>query len=142
MGKQATLRIAADLENLTSIRRFIEEAATALGVAPAAIPDLVLATDEAITNIIVHGYQGQQGPIKIEVERDGDRVAIRLHDQAHPFDPTTFQPPDMTLPLEQRPIGGMGIYLIRQSVDELTYRVLPQGGNELTLAKTGIGGQE
>jgi anti-sigma regulatory factor (Ser/Thr protein kinase) len=54
---------------------------------------------------------------------------------APPFDPTRVPDPDLTLPLEERPLGGLGIYLIRQSVDKMVYRAVPEGGNELTLVK-------
>ena len=133
-----SLHVAAELKNLARIRRFVEKAATALGVDPADIPDLLLAVDEAATNIIVHGYQGQEGPIEIEVERQGDALLIRLRDAAAPFDPTAIPPPDLSLPLEERPIGGMGIYLIHRCMDQVSHSCPPQGGNELILIKKGV----
>lgn len=138
---KSSLHIAADLNNLAVIRDFVQETATALGADPAAIPDVLLAVDEAATNIIVYGYQGQSGTIEIEMNRMMDSLVICLRDQAIPFDPTVIPPPDLTLPLEQRPVGGLGIYLIRQLMDEVTHRIMPQGGNELVLIKRGIGGQ-
>lgn len=138
MNTRSSLRTTAELNNLAEIRRFVEETASALGVAPAVIPGVILAVDEAVTNIIVHGYQGQGGAVEIEVSREGDALVIRLRDEAAPFDPTSVPPPDLTLPLEQRTPGGLGIHLIRQIMDEITHRVTPQGGNELTLVKRGI----
>ncbi|MBM3133927.1 MAG: ATP-binding protein [Chloroflexi bacterium] len=135
MNTKSSLRLTAELKNLAAIRRFIEETATALGIEPAVIPDLLLAVDEAATNIIVHGYQGQQGPIEIEVECQGDALVIRLRDEAAPFDPTAIPPPDLSLPLEQRSPGGVGIYLMRQCVEQVTHSCTPQGGNELILVK-------
>jgi serine/threonine-protein kinase RsbW len=111
----------------------------ALGVDAATIPDVVLAVDEAATNIILHGYQGQEGIIEIEVEQEGDALVVRLRDEAVPFDPTSVPLPDLTVPLEQRAPGGLGIYLIRQVMDEVAYRITSQGGNELTLVKRGVG---
>jgi serine/threonine-protein kinase RsbW len=131
----SSLCIAAELNNLAEIRRFVQETATALGVEPAVIPNVVLAVDEAASNIVIYGYQGQGGIIEIEVSRDGDALVIRLRDEATPFDPTSVPPPDLILPLQQRPVGGLGIHLIRQIMDEMTYRITPQGGNELTLLK-------
>lgn len=135
---KSSLNIAADLNNLAMIRDFVQETATALGADPAAIPDVLLAVDEAATNIIVYGYQGQSGTIEIEMNRMRDSLVVCLRDQAIPFDPTVIPPPDLTLPLEERPVGGLGIYLIRQLMDEVTHRIMPQGGNELTLVKRGI----
>jgi serine/threonine-protein kinase RsbW len=96
---------------------------------------MLLAVDEAATNIIVHGYRGQPGAIEIDVEKQDSSLAVSLRDQAPPFDPTSVPVPDLSLPLDQRPFGGMGVHLIRQSMDEVIYRVPPQGGNELILVR-------
>jgi serine/threonine-protein kinase RsbW len=130
-----TLRISAELDNLALIRHFVEERATALGAASSAIQDLLLAVNEATTNIMMHGYQGQPGVIEIEIRRRGNSLIIRLRDEAPPFDPIIVPPPDLSLPLEKRPLGGLGVYLIRQLMDDVTHRVTPQGGNELILVK-------
>lgn len=133
--KPYCLTIAAELENLAVIRCFVQESAAALGVPPATIRDLVLATDEAATNIVVHGYGGQGGTIEIEIEREAGALIIYLRDTARPFDPNQIKAPDLTLPLEERTPGGLGVFLIRQIVDELRHRSRPGGGNELTLVK-------
>jgi serine/threonine-protein kinase RsbW len=138
MNVASTLRIPAKVKNLRAIRRFVEERATALGVAPDALYDVILAVDEATTNIMVHGYRGQPGLIEVQVEREGDSLVVRLRDRATPFDPHDVPPPDLSLPLEERPIGGMGIYMMKQLVDQVTHLVPPQGGNELSLIKKGI----
>jgi serine/threonine-protein kinase RsbW len=139
MKTNTSLQIAAELRNLAEIRCFVQETVLALGADPAVIPNLILAVDEAVSNIIAHGYQGQGGTVEIEVSRERDALLIRLRDEAAPFDPTSVPPPDLTVPLEQRAAGGLGIHLIRQIMDEMTHRVTPQGGNELTLVKRGIG---
>lgn len=131
----ADLLVAAQVENLAQIRRFVREEAEALGALEEAICDLELAVDEAACNIVCHGYEGRRGTIQVEVKRDGDKLIVRLCDEAPLFDPTRYPPPDVTLPLEQRPLGGLGIFLIRQAVDEMLYRTTPEGGNELTLIK-------
>jgi serine/threonine-protein kinase RsbW len=131
----ADLFVAAEVGNLADIRRFVREEAAALGAGEEAICDLELAVDEAACNIICHGYQDLGGTIQVGVKRDGDSLIVCLHDEAPPFDPTRYPAPDVTLPLEQRPLGGLGIFLIRQAVDDMVYRVPPEGGNELTLIK-------
>jgi anti-sigma regulatory factor (Ser/Thr protein kinase) len=135
---KSSLRMAAELDNLAEIRHFVQKTATTFGVDPDIISDVLLAVDEAVTNVLVHGYQGQPGMIELELRRRGDSLVVCLRDQAIPFDPTTVPPPDLTLPLEQRPFGGMGIYLMRQLMDEMTHRITRQGGNELTLVKKGV----
>lgn len=138
MNVASTLRIPAERVNLREIRRFVREAATALGANPDAVSDLVLAVDEAAANIIVHGYQGEAGIIEIEIEQKGDALLVCLRDQAAPFDPNDVPLPDPTLPLEERPFGGFGVYMMRQLVDQVIHHVPPQGGNKLTLVKKGI----
>jgi serine/threonine-protein kinase RsbW len=138
MNIESALRVPAELGNLGAIRNFIAERGTALGADLDALDDVILAVDEAVTNVIVHGYQGQAGMIEIETKREGETLVVRLHDQATSFDPRSAPPPDLSLPLEKRPLGGLGIYMIKQLVDRVIHRVPPQGGNELTLVKNGI----
>jgi serine/threonine-protein kinase RsbW len=125
----------AELPNLAVIRRFVEETAMALQVDRDAIDDMIQAVDESATNIIVHGYRGRTGNIEIEVTREGYMLVVRLRDQAPLFDPTRAPPPDLTLPLERRRVGGVGIHLTRQFTDSMTYHTTSEGGNELTLRK-------
>jgi serine/threonine-protein kinase RsbW len=132
-----SIRIEANLSNLAHIRQYLQEKAEALRVDTAIIPDILLATTEAATNIIVHGYQEKEGTIDIEVTKDRDSLVIRLRDQAPLFDPTNVPSPDVSLPLENRPPGGMGILLTKDAMDEVTYQVTPNGENELTLVKSG-----
>jgi serine/threonine-protein kinase RsbW len=138
MNTKSSLRIAAEVKNLSEIRCFVQETASALGLDPATVPKVILAVDEAVSNIIVHGYQRQEGIVEIEVSQERDALVIRIRDEAPPFDPTIVPAPDVTLPLEKRIPGGLGIHLIRKIMDEMAHRVIPQGGNELTLVKRGI----
>ena len=135
---QSTFQIDADLKQLAVMRRLIEERAVAMNIGPDPIHDILLAVNEAVTNIIVHGYQNQAGIIEIEIKREGDSLIIQLRDEAPVFDPTTLPPPDITLPLECRPSGGLGVYMTRELMDEVSHRVTPQGGNELTLVKNHV----
>jgi serine/threonine-protein kinase RsbW len=137
MKADCALRISAKLENLSEVRRFVWETALSLGVDSVTLQDMLLAVDEAVTNIIMHGYRGREGHIDVEVGHTAGALVVRLRDEAAPFDPTRVSPPDLTLPLEQRAVGGMGIYLIRQVVDEVSHCITTQGGNELTLVKKG-----
>jgi serine/threonine-protein kinase RsbW len=133
-----TLSIPAKLKNLAEIRQFVDRTATELGVDEGIVDDMVLAVDEAATNIILHGYELGEGLIEIEMRRDGDALEIALRDGGAPFDPTCVPAPDLDLPLEIRAPGGLGIHLMRQVVDEVNYCTTPQGRNELTLVKRGL----
>jgi glutamate/tyrosine decarboxylase-like PLP-dependent enzyme/anti-sigma regulatory factor (Ser/Thr protein kinase) len=131
-------RVMAKLENLADIRRFVRERGAILDVDQATISDMVLAVDEAATNVITHGYQDQEGIIEIEVRREGDSLIVHLRDENTPFDPTIVSPMDLALPPEERTMDGMGISLIRRRTDEISHRITLQRGNELTLVKRGL----
>ncbi len=135
MDSEFLLHIAAELNNLAVIRRFIQEKAEALQVDSDTISDVALAVDEVVNNIIVHGYHNQGGMIEVVVMRRQDRLVVSLRDQAPVFDPTALPAPDINLPLEKRPLGGMGVYLVMELMDKVSYRVPDHGGNELTLEK-------
>lgn len=133
--RRALRLAAAELTDLAGIRGFLEAAATDLGADGPTVRDLVIATNEAIANIIRHGYRGAPGPIEVTVEREADSIVVHLRDQAPVFDPTTYLAPDLTVPLEKRRAGGLGVYLTRTSVDQVSHLALRRSGNELTLVK-------
>jgi serine/threonine-protein kinase RsbW len=130
--------MTAGLDDLVEIRRFVEGAAARGSVDPVAVTDMELALNEAATNIIEHGYQGAAGILQVEVALDGDALIVRLRDQAPAFDPALAPVPDVTLPLDRRPPGGMGVHMMRQLTDELSYRTRTDGWNELVLVKRGV----
>jgi serine/threonine-protein kinase RsbW len=138
MSNVVSLRVEADVAQLATIRAFVEQHARALGIDAFDIYDLILAVNEVATNIVVHGYRGRSGVIEIELRQLGDAIEIRLRDQAPPFDPTRVPTPDLTLPLQKRPLGGMGVHVTRELMDVVHYRETPDGGNELTLVKRAI----
>jgi len=138
MTTGATLAFSAELKNLAAIRQFGQETAATLQADPNALHDVILAVDEMAANVMVHGYQGGPGTVEVEVRPEGSALVVCLRDHAPPFDPTLHPMPDVTLPLDERPVGGLGVYLTRMLMDEVTYRVTPQSGNELTLVKKAI----
>lgn len=129
-----TLTVPADVARLAEVRSFLRDAARSR-LPARLVEDLVCAVDEAVTNVIVHGYGGATGPVEIEVGGDTGTLEVRIADRAAPFDPTQAPEPDLTLPLERRPLGGMGVHLMREFADELRYAPRRGGGNEVTLVK-------
>jgi serine/threonine-protein kinase RsbW len=127
--------VEADLENLKAVRSFIERAGGDLGVDETTLGDLCLVVDEAVTNIIVHGYQGGEGRIDLSVLQEGQDLVIRIVDDAPAFEAGDVEAPHLEQGLSQRKFGGMGVYLIRRMTDEATFTPLPGGGNELRLLK-------
>ena len=100
--------------------------------------ELMMALDEAITNIVLHGYSGKDGDIKIVIARKNEYVTVELVDSGRVFDPTTFPEPDLNVPIEERKIGGMGVLLIRKFTDGMEY-YHSNGINHFILTKkTGV----
>jgi serine/threonine-protein kinase RsbW len=137
--KSLTLRYsAATVRDLNDVREFLESAVQNLGGDEDIAGDLVLALNEAITNTLLHGYDERPGPVEVCVEAEGDDIRVHLIDNAPPFDPTAVPPPDIHLPLEDRPLGGLGVHMMRQLSDELIYQLTDSGKNQLTFVKRGV----
>jgi serine/threonine-protein kinase RsbW len=101
-----------------------------------------VAVDEACSNIIEHAYGGE-GPedaqdsatITCTCRAKQDRLMIELRDHGRPFDPSTVPPPDLQADLSERHAGGLGVYFIRQLMDDVQFESSPAKGNTLTLTK-------
>ena len=117
----------ATLDSLGSIRKFISDSGRTLGLDSGKTYKLSLAVDEIATNIINHGYTEsgiKNGRIDITVSSDDKVFSVTLEDTAVPFNPLESKIPDeaaLSIPLEQRTIGGLGIMLARENVDEFRY---------------------
>jgi anti-sigma regulatory factor (Ser/Thr protein kinase) len=83
-----------------------------------------LVLDEIVVNVIRHGFDDDRDhEIRVTLAIDAeDALSIRVEDEGRPFNPLDRPPPDLTVPVEERPIGGLGIFITRQTVDEMTYR--------------------
>jgi serine/threonine-protein kinase RsbW len=123
----------AALRCLAEVRAFVRAGADAAGAEADRRDDLVQAVDELMTNVIEHGYGGREGPVEVELEDAPSAIVVHIRDAAPPFDPTAFPTPRLDLPLDERPFGGMGVYLARTLTDRMRHRILPDGGNEVTL---------
>lgn len=134
MDAPVILTIASDIAEIPGVSAKLEELMEAYGFFPEAILDTQLAVEEAITNIIVHGYQRPDGEIQVICQRMSDAIEIRIVDSAMPFDPLSLPQPDLDSTVSERRIGGLGIYLIRQVMDGFLYRY-EDGKNNLILIK-------
>jgi len=132
------LAVKASLENLQKVRQYIDHAGKSLGVSESALGDLRLVVDEAVTNVIIHGYGEHEGVVELHMEGEGDAVIIRIRDRAKSFDANQVNAPQLDTALKDRPFGGMGIFLIRKMTDEAEFLQLPGGGNEIRLVKRGV----
>jgi anti-sigma regulatory factor (Ser/Thr protein kinase) len=97
--------------------------------------NLNLVLEEALSNVIFYAFTDEkEHDIKIDMTLYGKDLTIRITDSGIPFDPTTRQEPDITLPAEERPIGGLGILLILKMMDKVEYARI-KNQNVLTLTK-------
>jgi len=134
MDSPVTLKIHSDITEIPGVSARLEELMEASGFAPEAILDTQLAVEEAITNIIGHGYKRPDGEIQVICSGMSDAIEIRIVDSAPPFDPLSLPEPDLSSTVSERRIGGLGIYLIRRVMDGFLYRY-EDGKNILTLIK-------
>lgn len=121
------LSLPAVLDSLAALRSYAREAAAGAGIDADRSYQLQLAVDEIATNIISYGYKdtGPRAEISICGEVRDDTLVITLEDRAPAFDPRTMRMPnaeELTKPLEERTIGGLGIFLAIQGVDRFDYR--------------------
>ena len=135
-----SLAIKADLDNLGKVRDFIEAGVQAYGLTSERGGELLLAVDEAVSNIIMHGFKTVTGDIEIEIApdpaQDTAALLVRIRDNAPLFDPTKGFDPHLEIsPLERDAPGGFGVYLINHLVDKIAYCVTDDGRNELTVLK-------
>lgn len=111
---------SAELERLTQLLAPFLEAHT---LPEPAVYTVELALEEMITNIIKYGYDdAAEHAISVRIEIRPSNLQITLQDDGHEFNPLTVPQPNITAPMEQRCIGGMGIYLVRQMLSGITYQ--------------------
>ena len=127
---------AAYLESLNEFREFLKEHCAHLpGVTEEILYDVQLAVDEACTNIISHGYADlDPGSIILDLETDPKKLTITLTDFGHSFEPSNAPMPDVNAPIEERELGGFGLFFIQQSMDNMDYQVT-EDGNKMILTK-------
>ena len=125
----------ASLDQLHLMLEWIQTRFRDAGFDEQTLKKVELASEEAIANIILHGYQDRIGQITVEVKRQGDALVLTFRDQAPPFNPLEHNSGfDPDIPLEEREIGGLGIFLMRQYMDDIEYK-REGSANVLTLIK-------
>lgn len=124
-----------DIETIPQLNEFIDLVAEEVGLDMSLTMSLNLAMEEAVVNVMDYAYpNGQKGDVDIEVTADQEWMTFVITDTGIAFDPTTKEDADTTLSAEERPIGGLGIFLVRQLMDDINYK---REGNKnvLTLRK-------
>ncbi|HBN08615.1 MAG TPA: ATP-binding protein [Cyanobacteria bacterium UBA8530] len=112
----------AKIAVIDSLIEFVGDFATEQGLPPKRSLPLQLALEEAVVNICNYAYSAPNGEIEVKLEHDGNRLTVELWDEGIPFDPLATEAPDLSASLEEREIGGLGIFLIGKMMDEVRYR--------------------
>lgn len=135
-SKMSKVIFDANFDNLDEIRDIVAEAARQVGFSDKEIYAIQLAADEASSNIIEHAYAGMTGgKLEIDLSTTDKMLKIVMRDQGKPFDPSSVPEPNVKADLSERKIGGLGMYLMRKLMDEVTYESSSERGNILTMIK-------
>jgi anti-sigma regulatory factor (Ser/Thr protein kinase) len=119
----AAIRFAAALHALPQGVTFVVDYAGAAGFSPARVAEIEMAVGEALTNICTYAYPGGEGEVAVQCTHDtGPRLYIDIIDSGVPFDPLSAPQPDLCEDPVERTTGGLGIFLLRTIVDEMTYQ--------------------
>jgi anti-sigma regulatory factor (Ser/Thr protein kinase) len=134
-GAALTVTIANRLSEIDRLIGEIEAFAARLELPERLVQQTVLALDELVTNLVSYGYEaGDPGHVEVRLAVEDDHLTAEIIDDARPFDPLGVPAPDVTRPVEERPVGGLGIHLVRSLMDSARYERRP-GHNRLVLTK-------
>ena len=130
------MNIEATLENITTVTAWVDEQLEALDCPMKAQMQIDIAIDELFSNIARYAYNPETGPatVRIEVVEEPLAVVITFIDKGVPYDPLKKEDPNTKLPIEEREEGGLGIYMVKKTMDDITYEYV-DGQNILKIKK-------
>ena len=134
--KTQKLQIKSRTENLSVIRDFVSKSASEAGFSNDVIENIILAVDEACTNIIKHAYKSYpEGEMIIKTKFTNSRFVVSITDYGISFEPAKVPEPDLQKYYRQKRVGGLGMYLMKTLVDDVKYVSIPGKYNEVMLSK-------
>ncbi len=129
------LSLVNDLRELAVAAERVDAFCAEHGLSPDVAFAVNVSVDELLTNTISYGFDdGGRHRIEMTVRMEGSVLVVELADDAKPYDPTTAPHPDIAAPIEERPIGGLGVHFVRELMDGFRYR-RSDGRNIVTLTK-------
>ena len=135
MQLKRSLILPNDIETIPQLNEFIAAVAEEVALDMSLGMSLNIAIEEAVVNVMEYAYpDGEKGNVEIEVTVDEGWLTFIISDSGIAFDPTTKEDADTTLSAEERPIGGLGIFLVKKLMDTIEYQ-RTDGKNVLTLRK-------
>lgn len=120
---------------LQELTNFVEEAGRALGLDDQALFRVQMAVGEAGANSWEHSYRGKKGKLRLEMERRGGEVEVRVTDWGIPFHPEDVPVPRISRELEEVNLNGLGMLVMRKAMDKVSFSTHPQKGNIVTMRK-------
>jgi serine/threonine-protein kinase RsbW len=134
-ARERRMTVPADAAQLPALTQFLQEFWSSERLPPPAALAFELALEEVFMNIVMHGSAaGPQPQVQLSLRLDAESLAMTIADDGPEFNPLTLPAPDLTAPLAERRVGGHGVSLVRQMMDEVRYR---RSGtrNELTMTR-------
>ena len=132
-GATPRLTLVNDLRQVSLLTGFVDRVREEYDLAPALAARINLALEEAVCNVIMYAYpEGTAGTMDLDAVREGNQLRFTLADRGKAFDPTAVPEANLSASLEDRPIGGLGIHLVRSIMDGIRYE-RRDGKNVLTL---------
>jgi len=130
------LKVKSKTENLSEIRDFVSSNASKAGISASTVDNIILAVDEACTNIIKHAYKlSPQGEINIRIEYDEEKFTVTIIDYGKSFEPNRIPLPDLQKYYREHRVGGLGMYLMKSLMDNVEYTTVPGKYNQVLLSK-------
>jgi len=115
--------VPSDAAQLAVVTQFLQEFWRAAELPPAEARTFELALEEIFMNVVMHGSPaGHEPRIEVSLEFCDGKMILTVEDDGPPFDPLSLPPPDVTASLEERRVGGLGVFLVRQMMDDVSYR--------------------
>ena len=136
MKQKEGLRIPAVIENVPLAIEYVTQCAESAGFDARALYQIQLAVDEACANVVDHAYQGMEpGEFEISCSFGQASLTIDVRDWGRGFEPNDVEQPDVEAPLEERTLGGLGLYIVNKVMDHVEFTFDPKVGNRLRMAK-------
>ena len=134
---ESTIEITNKTQNLVDVRDMVESVLQEASFPKSDMGHIILAVDEAVANVVEHAYapENEESLITINITIDNKKISIQVIDNGTTFDPSSIENPDMEEHVKDGRRGGLGIYLIRQIMDEVDYHFLEGKNNVLCMSK-------
>jgi anti-sigma regulatory factor (Ser/Thr protein kinase) len=118
----ASFELKNDLTKIGRMSDWIEQFGSRHGLPPDVVFQLNLALEEIVTNVIMYAFDDEKEHIVgVDLSIKDNKIVAEVKDEGIPYDPTGVQPPDVDAPLEERSVGGLGVHLVRELMDDVSY---------------------